>query len=117
MSLTSTIELAVNSAFSAVDDLAKDAVLYKNNITGFNFSTGQATSSGATQLPVKVIPYERTQKEDDNFYTFHSDLVSVIIKDTVDLTLYEEIGFDSNIYRIEGYERYPGIYVLFLRGK
>jgi uncharacterized membrane-anchored protein len=111
MSLTATIETAVDSAFSAAGDLVKLGVLKEKDISGFNFSTGQVTSKEVTY---KVEIIESSSKLDEDQHV----VKELLIRDKdLDGSRYSTIAYDGKTYRIQTIQEYPGIIQLTVRSE
>ena len=112
MSLESDVRLAVATAFDAVGDLTKDAVLHKSQSSGFDFSTGTVITTSSTR-PIRVILYVSEKETDEECNT---PLTKALIQDSeLDLRLYDELVVGAVRYKIESYEQYTGLYLVELR--
>jgi len=109
MSLVSTIETAVDQAFSAVGDLLQKGVLSEENVSGFNFSTQKTISSNA-DYSVEFITVSSVLDKDQH-------VVKEILIRTKDLdgSRYSTIAFESQIYRFEKIQEFPGVTQLTVR--
>lgn len=109
MSLTSTIEEAVEQAFQAAGDLVKTGVLSEETVTGFNFSQGEVVSN---EQPYNVDFIEISSILADDLH-----IVKQLVIRTKDLegSRYSTITFDSNVYRFEKLEQYTGVTLLTVR--
>ena len=110
MSLTSTVESAVDQAFEAAGDLVKTGVLSEETATGFNFSTGDLILDQQTYV-VEFIEVNSVLHRDLNIV---KDLI-IRAKD-LDGSRYSTITFDNKTYRFETLEQFPGIIQLKVRG-
>ena len=108
MSLRSTILSAVDTAFTAAGDLVKTATFRSKTNVSYDFSTG-SYSSQEEELQIPALLVEENRGVDSP-----SEAKSqVIVKtETIDFSLYSQVGISGAIYRIESYQTYPGVTIL-----
>lgn len=116
MSLSATVEKAVDSAFEAVGDLVKKGTLIYEESSGFNFSTGVTTKVTETRV-VDVILTEAKVEEDESLENFNSPRVQALVKTRdIGFSRYTSITIEDISYRVEDIKQYAGITILLLRG-
>jgi hypothetical protein len=111
MSLTTTIENAVDSAFSAADDLVRIGFLKEKDVSGFNFSSGEVIQK-ETSYRVEFIETSSVLDEDQ-----HVVKELLIRNKDLDGSRYSTIAYDGKSYRIQTIEEYPGIIQLKVRSE
>lgn len=109
MSLTETIESAVDQVFTAAGDLVKVGLLAEDNVSGFNFNTGQNISS-EQNYAVEFIEVSSVLDGELN-------VVKEIVIRTKDLdgSRYSTLSYNSKLYRFEKIQEFPGVTQLTVR--
>jgi len=116
MSLVSTIEAAVEKAFTSLGDLVKKGTLEKEEYSSFDFLTGQTTVDTSTKV-VDIILTEVTSKEKDGMDSYSAPQSQVLVKTKdIGFSRYTRITIQGIEYRIEEIKQYEGITVLLVRG-
>jgi len=116
MSLTKTIDTAVEQAFSSLSDLVKEGILENTNYTGFNFSNGTTEVDNSTKV-LPVIVTEVYTKDDQSASDFKEPLTQILVKTKdIGFSRYSKITISGIEYRIEQIKQYEGITVLLVRG-
>jgi len=109
MSLSQTIDSAVEQAFNAAGDLVQSGILSEETALGFNFSTGTLISD---EQPYSVQFIEVSSVLDSNL-NIEKELI-IRTKD-LDGSRYSTITFGGSTYRFEKLETFPGITQLKVR--
>jgi len=109
MSLTQTVEAAVEQAFSAAGDLVKLGVLTEEGTTGFDFNTGEVISDES----LYTIEFIETSSVLDSDRHVVKELV-VRTKD-LDGSRYSTITYEGKTYRFQSINEYTGITQLTVR--
>jgi hypothetical protein len=111
MSLTSTIETAVDKAFEAAGDLVRIGVLKEKEVSSFNFSSGKIVSN-ETLYQVEILETSSTLDEDQHVV---KDLL--IRNKDLESSRYSTISYEGKTYRIQTIEEYPGVIQLKVRSE
>jgi hypothetical protein len=93
MSLRAKINSAVDKAFTAAGDLVVSGKLSTKTVTGYNFSTGQ-NSSTSKSITVKVILETTRRAGSESFKT------TAMMKSGQAVTLYDTLTIGKEVYNI-----------------
>jgi hypothetical protein len=109
MSLTASVEAAVEQAFFAAGDLVKTGVLTEETTNGFSFASGTLDSNESN--------YSLQFIEISSVLDKESNTVKELIVRTKDLdgSRYSTIVFNNQTYRFQKLEEYTGITKLTVR--
>jgi len=97
MSLNAKVTSAVNKAFTALGDLVKSGTLSSKAVSGYNFSTGTTVSTTSSKT-VDVIIQSTKNKTQDGF------IVSVLIKSGIDISVYDTLTVEDDVYNIVDFD-------------
>lgn len=98
MSLTRTIQSAVDKAFNAVGDLKKQAKFSGPKVSNYELSSGSVVEMPKKSTIVDII-IEGSSKSDDSTTTYRA-----IVKSGIDISVYKTVTIESVTYRITSYE-------------
>lgn len=98
MSLTRTIQSAVDKAFNAVGDLKKTGQLFGPKVSNYDLSTGSVVERVEKSAIVDVI-LENSSKSDDS-----TTVYKAILKSGPNMSVYKTLKIGSVNYRITSYE-------------
>ena len=96
MSLRAKVKRAVDTAFSAVGDLAVNGTLSAREVTGYDFGSRGIVSKNSTKtLQVIILT---TQKPSDGSY-----ITSAMMKSGPDLSGYDTLTVGTTVYNVTDY--------------
>lgn len=109
MSLTFSVESAVEQAFIAAGDLVKTGVLTEETTNGFSFASG-TLDSNESDYSLQFIEISSVLDKDSN-------LIKELVVRTKDLdgSRYSIITFNNETYRFQKLEEFPGVTKLTVR--
>ncbi len=110
MSYKSLINSNLVKAFNLVKDLAEDVVFVRNNVTGFDFGTGQVESTASQNLIVKTIVIDSEKKSKE--HNANKKHVMFKTKDLGDVTAYDHLLINGVIWKLGPVVKNSGFIIL-----
>ena len=96
MSLSAKVTTAVNKAFTAAGDLAKQGTLSTKAVSTYDFGTRQTVSTITSQTVDVII--QSAQKPSGEGFT-----ITALMKSGVDISVYDVLTVGSKVYNIIDY--------------
>jgi hypothetical protein len=111
MSLSTTIEAAVETVFKQLDNLAVEVTLVNSSSNAFNFALGEPVVQETT-VNTKALVLETKLETGKSFYQ-----KLLLRKAIFETSLYDSIIVNSVTYRVKCIEVYEGAVILEVQGE